>query len=244
MKGVIPAAGLGTRLWPITKIVNKTLLPVYDKPVIYYVIDTMVSSGIEDIMVVIPTTHVDQFEKLLEDGKKLGVKSLKIKACDHTLGMPYSIRQAKTWAGKEPIMVIPGDNVFFQYFADEVSKFRDGALVFIRKVKDPSRFGVPLYKNKKITGFTEKPKKPKTNYAVVAPYIFDSNVYKYIDELKPSERGELEIIDLLSRYLNEYKLKILKKQGFWKDVGTPDSFIDAGNYIRNRLRLSSSRKRK
>jgi len=242
MIGVIPAAGNGTRLLPITKIVNKTLLLVYDKPVIYYAIDVLVNSGIKDIVIIVPTVHLNQFEKLLEDRDTMGIRNLHIKVCDHALGMPFSIRQAKELAGKKPIMVVPGDNIFLSYFAKDVSSFRDGALVCLRKVKDPSIFGVPVFKNRKIVSFIEKPKSPKSKYAVVAPYIFDSKVYDYIDSLKPSQRGELEIVDLLNIYLANSRLKIIKMNGFWKDIGTPDSLVEAGVFIK-RLRRSNSRAR-
>jgi len=241
MKGIITAAGSGTRLLPITKIINKTLLHAYDRPVIYYAIDALVKSGISDVMIVVPSDHFRQFEKLLEDGKKLGVSGLILEASDHSLGMPYSISQAKDWAGKEPVMVVPGDNIFLQSFAREASKFRDGAITFLRKVKDPSRFGVPVYKQNKVVDLIEKPEKPETNYAVVAPYIFDSNVYKYIESLKPSQRGELEITDLLKKYMKKSKLKFLKKKGFWKDVGTSDSLLEAGVYLRKWLKKRESR---
>lgn len=233
MKGVIPAAGSGTRLWPITKVVNKTLLHVYDRPVIYYVIDNLIKSGICEVMVIVPSAHFNQFTEILKDGKEFGLRNLELKTCDHTLGMPYSIRQAKEWGGREPIMVIPGDNIFLQSFTPEISKFQTGALAFLRKVKDPSRFGVPVYRKNRVVNFIEKPQKPKTSYAVVAPYIFDFEVYNYIDSLKPSQRGELEIVDLLRIYLGKSKLKLQKKRGYWKDIGTPDSFVDAGVYLRN-----------
>ena len=119
MKGIITAAGSGTRLWPITRIVNKTLLLAYDRPVIYYAIDTLVKSGVSEVMVVVQSAHISHFKELLGDGSIFGLKNLLLVACDHTLGMPYSIRQAKEWGGSEPVMVIPGDNIFLQDFARE-----------------------------------------------------------------------------------------------------------------------------
>lgn len=232
MKGIITAAGSGTRLLPITKIVNKTLLLAYDKPVISYAIQTLVISGVLDVLIVVQSSHLHQFRELLGDGKQFGLKSLTIVAKDHTLGMPYSIRQAKEWAKGESIMVVPGDNIFLQSFEKEINKFKSGAIVFQRKVKDPSRFGVPIYKNKKIVDLVEKPTNPQTNYALVAPYIFDNRAYDYIDSLKPSKRGELEIIDLLKKYMQESSLSILKKSGFWKDVGTPDALLEVGVYLK------------
>jgi glucose-1-phosphate thymidylyltransferase len=235
MKGVILAAGKGTRLLPVTKVIDKTWLPVYNKPVIFHAIETLARAGIKEILIVTSSFNRKGMEILTESiSKKLKV-DITFKTKNHDLGMPFSILQAKSFADKESIMVIPGDNVFINDFSDEAKSFKSGATTCLRRVKNPSRFGVPIYKNKKLIDLKEKPKNPPSNLALIAPYFFDNQVYDKIKKLKPSKRGELEVVDLLKLYLKDGELSLSKKTGFWKDIGTFDSLIEASNYFKARL---------
>ena len=232
MKGVILAAGKATRLYPITKEISKMILPVYDKPVIYYPVKVLVDSGIDEIMLVTSSAHIKQLKSVILNQEEFKNIKFKFKTKNHELGMPFSIYQAKNWAGKTPIMVIPGDNIFTKSYQQEIKRFKNGAVVHLNKVKDPQRFGTIILKNKKIVDLVEKPLKPQTKFALTAPYIFDSKVYKYIKSLKPSIKGELIITDLLKMYLVNNELTIHKAHGYWKDIGTHDALLEAGIFFK------------
>lgn len=230
MKGLILAAGKGTRLRPITYAVDKALLPIYDKPVVQHVIDTLIRSQVTDIGLVLNSNNVESFKKVL--GHIYPDNKFEYFVKDHDLGMPYSILQAKDWVLDDCLMVIPGDNYFSDNFSEQVYGFDGGATAFTRIVSDPSRFGVAVYSNSKLIDIVEKPKEHVGDLAVTAPYIFDSNVFDFIQSLKPSARGELEITEVLKKYLSQNKLNLVQKDTFWKDIGTFDSLLEASVYLK------------
>jgi glucose-1-phosphate thymidylyltransferase len=236
MKGLILAAGKGTRLRPITYVIDKALLPIYDKPTVQHVVQTMEDSGIDEIGFVVNTSNVSAFQKIL--GHIYPQKKFEYIVKDHDLGMPYSILQAREWVDDDHLMVIPGDNYFSDNFKDAVSGFAGGATAFVRSVDDPSRFGVAVYKSDSLIDIVEKPKQFVSNLAVTAPYIFDSKVFSFIQDQKPSTRGELEITEVLKKYLAEDKLSLAPKDGFWKDIGTFDSLLEASNYLKSKSQVT------
>jgi glucose-1-phosphate thymidylyltransferase len=232
MKGVILAGGLGTRLYPLTHVTNKHLLPIYNKPMIFYPIDTLVKAGIKDIMIVTSGPHVGHFLGILKNGKELGVEHLEYAYQEKPDGgISDAISLAQSFADEGPICVILGDNTTDADISESVKKYEDGALVFLKKVSDPERFGVPIFdENKNIIEIEEKPKNPKSDMAVTGLYIFDKNVFSYIKELKPSERGQLEVSDLNNIYIEKGKLQWAELQGYWSDAGTFESMFNASKY--------------
>lgn len=239
MIGVILAAGRATRLYPVTKEVSKMVLPVYDKPVIYYSINALMFSGIKKILIICRGTHLKQIRSVLTDIPEFKGVSINFKVKNHDLGMPFSIFQAKQFAKQEPIIIMPGDNIYLQNYKKEIDNFTSGAVVHLTKVKDPQRSGTIVLKNKKIIDLVEKPENPQTKFALTAPYMFDSKVYKYIKTLKPSKRGELEITELLKIYFKEGKLKFPKTTGYWQDIGTFEALLETGNYLKKYFKKSS-----
>ena len=236
MKGVIAAAGKGSRLYPLTDSVSKHLLPVYNKPLIYYPITNLIASGISDICIITNPDELKLYKKLLGTGKQIGCRFEFFEQKD-SIGIPDVLNYSLQVYGKKPITLILGDNVFTA--SDSLSnamktKKIDGAKIFATTVNDPSRFGIVNFDNKmKIIGLEEKPIKPKSNYAVIGLYMFDEMVYEYLREIKPSKRGELEIIDILKKYLNQnsLNLELMKRGSVWFDAGTPDSLLRAGSFI-------------
>jgi glucose-1-phosphate thymidylyltransferase len=241
MKGIILAAGKATRLYPITREISKMILPVYNKPVIYYPVKILADSGINEIMIVSGSAHVKQLMSVTMFNDEFKDIKFKFKVKNHELGMPYSIYQARNWAKNEPVMVIPGDNIFSQDYKKEIHNFERGAVVHLGKVKDPERFGTIVLKDKKIIDLVEKPRIAQTKYALIAPYIFDKEVFNYIKTLNVSKRGELEITDLLKIYLYKHNLTFHKIHGYWKDIGTHEALLEAGIYFKKlSLKKSSS----
>lgn len=226
MKGVVLAAGRGTRLLPVTKVIDKTVLPVYDKPIIFYALDCLYRSGIKDVLIVHNSFNGKMISGLVGDGRQFGLR-VSYKKKDHTLGMPFSILQAERFCEKEPLMVIPGDNLFLGSFEKEVKSFKKGAVCFLRKVKDLTRFGVADFRDNSVVNIIEKPKVPPSQWAVIAPYIFDSSVFGFISELKPSSRGELEVVELLKKYLELGTFKSVKRFDYWADIGTFEALTEA-----------------
>lgn len=237
MKGIILAGGSGTRLFPITKGVSKQLLPVYDKPMIYYPLATLLLFGIKDILIISTPQDTPNIEKLFGKGDKMGLDiSYAIQ------NKPQGIAQAFTigadFIGNDDVCLILGDNIF--YMGDQIERFREevsrnnGATVFGYHVSDPERFGVVEFdKDFKAVSLEEKPKQPKSNYAVVGLYFYKSDVVQKARQLKPSPRGELEITDLNKMYLQEGRLNVvpMKRGNAWLDAGTPDSLMDAGQFV-------------
>ena len=232
MKGVICAGGTGSRLMPLTKVTNKHLLPVYDKPMIYYPLQTLIDAGIKEILIVSGVGHAGHFVNLLGSGKEFGVK-LSYEIQDEAGGIAQALSLAEDFADKEDIAVILGDNVFEDRF--DFSDFKGGARIFLKKVENANRFGVAEVDGSKIINVEEKPKKLKSDLAVTGLYLYDSKVFDYIRELKPSGRGELEITDVNNKYIKEGEMDYFVLKGFWSDAGTFDSLLKSSNLIKEKL---------
>ena len=234
MKGIVLAGGLGTRLYPLTYATNKHLLPVYDKPMIYYPIQTLVKAGIKDILVVVSGPHAGHFIRVLKNGEDFQINHLEYAYQEKPDGgIADALALAEDFADKESITVILGDNTTDADLSPGVSNFKDGSVVYLKKVPDPERFGVPKFdKNdpKKIVEIIEKPNLPPSNYAVTGVYIYDNNVFNYIKNCKPSKRGQLEITDVNNMYINNGQLTWLELDGYWLDCGTFDTLFTAGDY--------------
>ena len=233
MKGVITAGGLGARLFPLTFATNKHLLPVYDKPMIFYPIETLVKAGIKEILIITGGPHAGHFIRTLKNGKELGVSHLEYVYQENEGGLADAVRLSEDFADGGPITVILGDNTTDADIGPSVKRFKKGAVMFLKKVPDPQRYGVPVFdaKNpKKIIGIEEKPKVPKSTYASTGLYIFDSKCFDYIRTLKPSKRGELEITDLQNKYIKAGTMNWEVLQEFWTDAGQFETLFLAGSY--------------
>lgn len=233
MKGVILAGGLATRLYPLTHATNKHLLPVYDKPMIYYPIQVLLKAGIDEILVVTGGPHAGDFIRVLQNGKELGVKHLEYTYQEKSDGgIADALALAKDFADGGPSAVILGDNTTDADISKGIKNFKDGALIFLKKVADPERYGVPVFdkSGKKIIKIEEKPKVPKSDYAVTGLYVYDNHVFDIIKTLKPSARGQLEVTDINNAYIKEGKLKWEELDGFWTDAGTPASLFKANMF--------------
>ena len=231
MKGIILAGGLATRLYPLTHATNKHLLPVYDKPMIYYPIQTLVKAGITEVLVVTSGPHAGHFLRVLENGKQFGLTHLEY-AYQSTSngGISDALAYAEDFADSGPITVILGDNTTDADISKAVQTFKKGAKVFLKKVPDPQRFGVPVFENNKIIRIDEKPQKPASDFAVVGLYIFDNRCFDFIRTLKPSVRGELEVTDLNNKYIELGELEWAELDGFWTDAGTFKTLFKANEY--------------
>jgi glucose-1-phosphate thymidylyltransferase len=233
MKGVILAGGLATRLYPLTHATNKHLLPVYDKPMIFYPIETLLRAGIDEILVVTGGPHAGDFIRVLKNGKELGLKHLEYTYQEKPDGgIADALSLAHDFADGGPVAVILGDNTTDADIRSSVKSFKDGAVVFLKKVADPERFGVPVFNNtgKKIIKIEEKPEKPKSDYAVTGLYLYDNDVFKIIKTLKPSNRGQLEITDVNNAYVKKAKLNWTELDGFWTDAGTAASLFKSNMF--------------
>ncbi len=234
MKGVVLAGGLGTRLYPLTYVTNKHLLPVYDKPMIFYPISTLVNAGIRDVLIVTSGPHVGHFLGVLKNGKELGLRHLEYAYQEKPDGgIADALSLAEDFADHGPVTVILGDNTTDADISADVKNFKEGALIFLKEVPDPRRFGVVEFDrndNRKIVKVIEKPKNPPSNLAVTGVYIYDSRVFSYIKKVNPSGRGELEITDVNNIYLKEGKLSWTMLNGYWKDAGTFKSLFTAGKF--------------
>lgn len=239
MKGVITAGGLGTRLYPLTWATNKHLLPVYDKPMVFYPIETLVNAGITEILIIIGGPYAGHFIRVLKNGKDLGVKHLEFAYQENEGGIAQAVLLAEDFADGGPIVVILGDNTTDADISPAVKRFKDGAVMFLKKVPDPKRYGVPVFDQndpKKIIKIEEKPKNPKSQYASTGLYIFDNNCFDYIKHQKPSARGELEITDVQNQYIEKGKMKWELLDGFWKDAGTFRSLLEVSEYWANKAK--------
>lgn len=235
MKGVILAGGNGTRLYPLTKVTNKHLLPVYNKPMIYYPIERLVSAGITDIIIVTGKENAGNFMNLLGSGKEFGAR-FHYTLQDEAGGIAHALSLVEGFVKDDSITVILGDNIILDDISEHVKTFEAGARIFLKEVNDPQRFGVPEFdENNKIKRIGEKPKEPKSNYAVTGIYQYDSTVFDKISRLKPSARGELEITDVNNLYLEEGKLSHTFLKEPWLDAGTFESLLEASNILRERL---------
>jgi len=230
MKGVILAGGLGTRLYPLTYATNKHLLPVYDKPMIYYPIQTLVDAGIDNVLVVIGGPHSGDFIKTLKNGKELGLKKLEFAYQEGEGGIAQALSLAEDFADNGPLTVILGDNTTDANIAKTVKNFKEGSCIFIKEVPDPKRFGVPVFEGDQIIDIEEKPKTPKSNYAVTGLYLYDNKVFNYIRNIKPSNRGELEITDVNNCYIKDKKMQWAELDGFWMDAGKFETLFEVNKY--------------
>jgi glucose-1-phosphate thymidylyltransferase len=232
MKGVILAGGTGSRLYPLTKVTNKHLLPVYDKPMIYYPIEMLLNAGIRDIMIVSGKGHAGHFLELLGSGSEFNAK-FTYEIQDEAGGIAQALSLAEDFADDDDITVVLGDNIFEDNIADAVNSFKSGSKVFIKEVQDAQRFGVAEIDGNNIISIEEKPENPKSNYAVTGLYIYDKNVFEIVKELKPSGRGELEITDVNNEYIRRGEMKYSVVDGYWTDAGTMDSLFRASQLVRN-----------
>lgn len=226
MKGVILAGGAGTRLFPCTKVTNKHLLPVYDRPMIYYPIQNMIQAGIEDILVLPGKDHAGDFAKLLGSGKDFNAR-FTFKIQDHAGGLAYAVGLAEDFVGQDNFLVIFGDNIIDYDFSTDVKNFKTGAQIFCKQVTDPQRFGVAEVSGDQVIDIIEKPTEPKSNWAVIGAYLYDHKAFDYIKTIKPSARGELEITDLNNIYIQKQEMKAAFLQKGWYDTGTHESLAQA-----------------
>ncbi len=233
MKGVILAGGYGTRLRPLTHVVNKHLLPVYDRPMVLYALGILKASGIRDILVVSEKSHLEQFSRFLKDGSEYGV-SLSYKGQRGAGGIAEALGLAKEFVGTDSLAVVLGDNIFENHFASDVASFVSGAKVFLKEMLDPRRFGVPVISEGKIVVVEEKPESPRSSYAVTGFYLFDSSVFDVVGKLRPSNRGELEITDAVNAYAKEGSLAHGIVEGYWSDAGTFQSLLEASVWAARR----------
>ena len=235
MKGIILAGGLGTRLNPLTKITNKHLLPVYNKPMIYYPIECLINAGISDIMIVTGGNNAGDFLRLLGNGKEFGLKHINYAYQEGEGGIADALRLAEYFSGGDCICVVLGDNIIensIRKYVEDYKKIGEGARIFLKEIPDAERFGVPEIKNGKIVKIEEKPKNPKSNYAVTGIYIYDNRVFDIIRTLKPSNRGELEITDVNNKYIEWGEMTYSILDGWWSDAGTYDSLLKASLLIK------------
>jgi glucose-1-phosphate thymidylyltransferase len=234
MKGIVLAGGLGSRMHPLTKVTNKHLLPVYNEPMIYYPIKTLVNAGIDEILIVTGGNSAGDFLRLMGNGKDFGLKHLNYTYQEGEGGIAAALSLAEFFADNGKIVVILGDNIIEKNIKKAVDSFKmqaEGARIMLKEVHDPQRFGVPAFEGDRIVRIDEKPSNPASNYAVIGIYMFDAKVFDFIKTLKPSERGELEITDVNNFYINEGKMEWDILDGWWSDAGTFESLQYAGNMV-------------
>jgi len=234
MKGIVLAGGLGTRMYPLTKVTNKHLLPVYNEPMIYYPIKALVNAGIDEILIVTGGNNAGEFLRLLGNGKAFGLKHLNYTYQEGEGGIAAALSLAEFFADNGKIVVVLGDNIIEKNIRKAVDAFKvqpKGARIIVKEVPDPQRFGVPAFEHGRIVRIDEKPSAPASNYAVIGVYMYDGRVFDFIRTLKPSQRGELEITDVNNFYLQEGMLEWDILDGWWSDAGTFDSLQYAGNMV-------------
>lgn len=240
MKGIILAGGLGSRLLPLTKTTNKHLLHIYNKPMIYYPIETLVKAGTTEILIVTGGNHAGEFLRLLGNGSQFGLKHISYTYQEGELGIAYALSLAEDFANREKIAVILGDNIIEENIKSQIKIFETenyGARLLLKEVEDPERFGVVEFDdNKRIVSIEEKPKQPKSNYIVTGILMYDFKVFDIVRILKPSARNELEITDVNNAYLKSNDLSYGFLNSFWTDAGTFDSLLKANNLIAVRER--------
>ena len=235
-KGIILSGGMGTRMSPLTKAVNKQLLPIYDKPLIFYPLSILMLAKIKNILIIVNKGQLDQYKKIIPNGNNLGIKITYVEQ-DKPRGLPDAFLLGEDFIGNDNVSLILGDNFFYAQSLtaklEQSVKLTDGCKVFLHPVKKPELYGVATIKNKKISKLTEKPKKTKSNLAVTGLYFFDNNVVKYSKTLKPSKRKELEITELLKKYMAKKKLKAeyLGRGGAWLDAGSIDDFYNTSAFV-------------
>lgn len=234
MKGIILAGGTGSRLYPCTKVTNKHLLPVYDKPMIYYPLNTLLEAGITDILIVSGKEHAGDFLKLLGSGKEFNAR-FTYELQEEAGGIAQALALGENFVDNEKFAVILGDNIFEDSIKNDVEEFFKGkeeARIFLKEVPDPERFGVVELNGENVVGIEEKPKKPKTNYIVTGLYMYSSSVFDVIRNLKPSGRGEYEITDVNNAFIKKNSIKATILKGFWSDAGAFDSMYRAASFVK------------
>ncbi len=235
MKGIVLAGGLGTRLLPLTKITNKHLLPVYDKPMIYYPLQTLINAGIKDIMIVTGGNNAGEFLRLLGNGRRFGLKDISYTYQEGEGGIAEALSLAEDFADGEKVLIVLGDNVIGKDIIREKEEFekqKEGAKILIKKVSHPENFGVPVLNGDKVIGIEEKPKKPKSQYAVTGIYMYDSRVFDIIKTLERSDRGELEITDVNNAYIKAGTMTCSELDGWWIDAGSsPENLAEATQLV-------------
>jgi glucose-1-phosphate thymidylyltransferase len=242
MKGIVLAGGIGSRLYPLTRVTNKHLLPVYDRPMIFYPLQTLVDAGVRDILIVTGGQNAGDFLRLLQNGKEFGLQQLSFAYQEGEGGIADALRLAEPWAKGDKICVVLGDNIIERDIREAANSFDqldNGAMVMLKDVPDPERFGVAVLENGRIVRIEEKPKKPLSSYAVVGIYFYDGTVFDRIRRLKPSGRGEYEITDINNSYIAEGTLHHTLLDGWWTDAGTFESLWHASNMVREKVLLSA-----
>lgn len=231
IKGIILAGGNGTRLRPLTRIASKQLLPVYDKPMVYYPLLTLLKAGIKDILIIVAPEYAGQFLKLLGSGKEYGAR-FTYEIQDSPIGLPDAFILGENFIGKDNVVLILGDNIFEDNLSKYIKNFKNGGKVFAKHVNDPERYGVVEFdKNMKVLSIEEKPAKPKSNYIIPGIYIFDNRVIDFSKKLKPSARKELEITDLHKIYLKLGELDVQILAGEWFDAGTFEALLESSIWV-------------
>ncbi len=234
MKGVVLAGGLGTRLYPLTRVTNKHLLPIYDKPMIYYPIETLVRAGIEQILIVTGGNNAGDFLRLLGNGKQFGLRHINYTYQEGEGGIADALKLAEYFADNDKIVVILGDNIIEKDIHDYVKAFGEqpkGAKILLKEVPDPERFGVAEVEGDRVVHIVEKPTVPKSNLAVVGVYMYDSDVFDIVKTLQPSDRGELEITDVNNAYIKRGQMTYSILDGWWTDAGTFESLFRANKLV-------------
>ena len=234
MKGIILAGGTGTRLLPSTKITSKQLLPVYDRPMIYYPLETLIRAGIKDVLVIMAPEYAGHFLRLLGSGQEWGI-TISYEIQDNPEGIAQAFLIGDNFIGEDNVTLILGDNIYEADFSASIREFESGAKIFCKEVSDAQRFGVVEFdEQKKVISVEEKPSNPKSNFAQTGLYVCDNSVIEKVRNLAPSARGELEITEIMANYLSEGNLKAEFVKGAWFDCGTHDSLLEASNYMQQK----------
>ncbi len=235
MRGIILSGGSGSRLRPLTKITSKQLLPIYNRPMIYYPLNTLIKAGIKEILIIVAPERAGDYLNLLGSGKDFGVK-FTYEIQDKPEGLAQAFLIAENFIDQEDVAMILGDNIFEDDFSEEIRNFKGGAKIFAKKVKDPERFGVVKFNPEgRAEEIVEKPKEHLSDYAVTGFYVYDSQVVEIAKNIKPSSRGELEISDINNIYLQKGELSVAEVKGEWLDAGTFDSLLRAQNFAKEKL---------
>lgn len=235
MKGIILSGGSATRLRPCTKVTSKQLLPVYNRPMIYYPLNTLIKAGIKDILIIVAPEQAGHYLNLLGSGKEFGVK-FTYEIQDKPEGLAQAFLIGERFIDKDSVCMILGDNIFEDDFSDDIKNFKNGAKVFAKKVPDPQRFGVVEFDaDNRAISIEEKPEKPKSNYCVTGLYVYDNKIVDVAKSIKPSGRGELEITDVNRAYLEKGELDVAMVEGAWIDAGTFDSLLEAQILAKEKL---------
>jgi glucose-1-phosphate thymidylyltransferase len=234
IKGVVLAGGLGTRLYPLTKVTNKHLLPVYDEPMVFFPLRKLVEAGIDRVMLVTGGNSAGEFLRLLGNGKELGLRELAYTYQQGEGGIAEALGLCADFAGRDAVCVLLGDNIFQDSLRGAVHRFLRqgrGARIFLKEVPDPERFGVPVLRGDRVVRIEEKPRRPKSPYAVTGIYMYDAEVFRIIPTLKPSRRGELEITDVNNAYIRRGRMKYEILRGWWTDAGTIETLYRAAQWV-------------